>query len=66
MLNKWINSGEFSHALICDDCSDVYHGGTGLIFNYINSVEEFNRLNNPNEYAKKPLSFKVNKSLLER
>lgn len=64
MLKKWINSGDVSHALICDDCPDVYHGGTGLLFDYINSVEETNRDNNPNEFAKVPMSIQIKKNAL--
>ncbi len=65
MLKKWINSGDISHALICDDCPNVYHGGTGLIFDYINSVEENSRENNPNELARVPLSIKIKKNDLD-
>ena len=64
MLKKWINSGDFSHALICDECPNLYHGGTGLIFDYVNCIEENNRENNPNEFAKKPLSIRIKKNML--
>lgn len=64
MLKQWINSGDVSHALICDECTEVYHGGTGLIFDYINSVEENNRDKNPNEFAKAPMSIRIKKNEL--
>ena len=56
MLKKWINSGDHTHSMICDTCEKVYHGGTGLIFDVINSTEEDNRNKNPNEFARMPLS----------
>ncbi len=43
MLKKWINSGEHEHALICEHpaiCEDAYHGGTGIIFDFVNLQEE--------------------------
>jgi len=42
MLKKWITSGDERHALICNgECEgEVYHGGTGLLFEYMISLEE--------------------------
>jgi hypothetical protein len=61
MLKKWITSGDCEHARICDgeDCQGtVYHGGTGLLFDYMLSLEEDQRDAHPEMYiANKPLVF---------
>ena len=59
MLKKWINSGVNQHSLICDSSDSVYHGGTGLIFDIVNLIEEETRPLNPDEFAKRPLSIKI-------
>ncbi len=44
MLKKWISSGDERHEKFCNggdscDCKG-YHGGTGLLFDYINLFDE--------------------------
>jgi hypothetical protein len=52
MLKKWITSGDEQHALLCDGgCDEHYHGGTGLLFDFLISQEENRRMSNPKFYS---------------
>ena len=55
MLKKWISSGDAQHARICDGgdhCQgNVYHGGTGLLFDFMLCQEEDLRAAYPERFA---------------